>query len=616
LTLLVSSRASSAVTITFALTAHQLLGWLAYPWLGRASDRSRARIGRRTAFLGAGLVVAGVATALLPHAPGYWALVALIVTMRLAFAAYWAPAHALLPESFGRSRWLKAVLVTAAVSFVSAHVVRAVAIMTWRHDDSTTWALPFEVAGGLTVVAGLAILGLVRQPADLPARRAAGLPSWRHRVQEILAAPNARVLVTALLLDAASFGATGRLVAVFFAEELGAGGREQATGGLVGLWAGVAAGFAGVWLIRRVSAARLAVGFPAAAAVIAMVHLVVTHYWHALALEVAMAPLAAASFLALAPLYARLLPSSLGLGEVTGLFLGPKAAVSVGAGYLAAVVVDITGTYRVIWWFPVVLQLAKAAAMARLRFPHSRSRLDLNGLFRTVFSGCQRQMARPLLRGPLDSTDADTSSVVGSVRAALENAYITDEEADEALRHRRRHLSPKVVRSAVAPECRAVGHSWHLAGSRPGNYDMRVAPGRGPRGHPAAVLRSTAVEPGGFASMTNAAPGAPWRGRQVRVSANLRGVDISGGGGVWLRVDGPGTDLPYLAFANMWDRKVVGTVEWRLYHVVVDVPDRAARVAWGAYLNGSGELSVSDLRFEAVRSEESNRDPANRDDQV
>ena len=300
---------------------------------------------------------------------------------------------------------------------------------------------------------------------------------------------------------------------------------------------------------------------------------------------------------------------------MTGLFLGPKAAVSVGAGYLAAVVVDITGSYRVIWWFPVVLQLAKAVAMTRLRFPHSRSRLDVDGLWRTAFSGYQRQMASPLLRGPLDSTDADTSSVVDSVRAALENAYITDDQANEAVRHRRRRLPPNVVRSAVASECRADGRSWYLAGTRPGDYEIRVAPAQDPQGHPAAVLRSTAVEPGGFATVTNAVPGLSWRGRQVRVSANLRGVDINGGGGVWLRVDGPGNDLP-LAFANMWDRRVVGTVEWRPYHVIVDVPDGAGRVSWGAYLNGSGELSVSDLRFEAVRNEESNRDPTIRDDQV
>ena len=45
LTLLVSSRVSSAVAITFALTANRLVGWVAYPLLGRASDRTRSRGG-------------------------------------------------------------------------------------------------------------------------------------------------------------------------------------------------------------------------------------------------------------------------------------------------------------------------------------------------------------------------------------------------------------------------------------------------------------------------------------------------------------------------------------------------------------------------------------------
>ncbi len=51
LTLLVSARVSSALAITFALTANRLIGWLAYPLLGRASDRTKSARragGRRT----------------------------------------------------------------------------------------------------------------------------------------------------------------------------------------------------------------------------------------------------------------------------------------------------------------------------------------------------------------------------------------------------------------------------------------------------------------------------------------------------------------------------------------------------------------------------------------
>lgn len=79
------------------------------------------------------------------------------------------------------------------------------------------------------------------------------------------------------------------------------------------------------------------------------------------------------------------------------------------------------------------------------------------------------------------------------------------------------------------------------------------------------------------------------------------GVDVTGGGGVWLRIDSADSGH-HLAFANMWDRRVVGTTEWSRHCVELDVPDAAARVAWGFYLHGPGQLWVTGLQLEAVTS--------------
>ena len=76
LTLLVSSRVSSAVAITFALTANRLVGWLAYPVLGRASDRTRSAAGRRAPYMAAGLFIMGVCTWSYTLVSGFWLLVA------------------------------------------------------------------------------------------------------------------------------------------------------------------------------------------------------------------------------------------------------------------------------------------------------------------------------------------------------------------------------------------------------------------------------------------------------------------------------------------------------------------------------------------------------------
>ncbi|MGH9181096.1 MAG: MFS transporter, partial [Acidimicrobiales bacterium] len=163
-TLVVSSRAPGPVAVTFALTAHQLVVWIAYPWLGRASDRSGTSLGRRTPYLAGGLLVAGAGQMLIPHTGDYWPLVAVLVAVHLGLGTYRAARPAALPESFGRSRWLKALLVTGLVSLVSAAGMRGVAIVTWTDDDPGTWAPAFLTSGGLCVLAGLAVLVLVRQP--------------------------------------------------------------------------------------------------------------------------------------------------------------------------------------------------------------------------------------------------------------------------------------------------------------------------------------------------------------------------------------------------------------------------------------------------------------------
>src|SRR5580704_16948465 len=84
LTLLVSARVSSALAITFALTANRLIGWLAYPLLGRASDRTKSAAGRRAPYMAAGLLIMGVCTWSYTLVGGYWPLVLLIVCVKTA----------------------------------------------------------------------------------------------------------------------------------------------------------------------------------------------------------------------------------------------------------------------------------------------------------------------------------------------------------------------------------------------------------------------------------------------------------------------------------------------------------------------------------------------------
>ena len=93
LTLLVTARVSSALAITFALTANRLIGWLAYPLLGRASDRTHSVAGRRAPYMAAGLLIMGVCTWSYTLVGGFWPLVLLIVLVKTASVVFGLTPH-------------------------------------------------------------------------------------------------------------------------------------------------------------------------------------------------------------------------------------------------------------------------------------------------------------------------------------------------------------------------------------------------------------------------------------------------------------------------------------------------------------------------------------------
>src|SRR5690349_7752377 len=81
--LLLASRVHGAFAITFGLTAHRYVTALVYPMIGRASDRTSARLGRRVPYMAGGLAVMAAGMWLLSTVPGYWPVVGAIVLIRV-----------------------------------------------------------------------------------------------------------------------------------------------------------------------------------------------------------------------------------------------------------------------------------------------------------------------------------------------------------------------------------------------------------------------------------------------------------------------------------------------------------------------------------------------------
>jgi Na+/melibiose symporter-like transporter len=440
ITLYVQQRSSGALAVTFALTANRLLSWMTYPIAGRLSDRTRSRIGRRTPYMAVSLIVMGAATWMFTVVQGYWLLVLFIVIARQAASVFTLTNVAVVPEVFGRSRWLKALVLTTALGTLVSLVIKGTVITTWKQSNPETWNLPFQVAAVFMIVVGLVVLVLVRESKaatfGAAADRKARARPARDEIRDILATPNAKVLLGGSLLFWAGLGSTAYVAILFFQRVVHAGASAQTIAGLVtGVPTFLLGILLGIPLSRRLTRRQLAIGAPLIGALLAGVQYFDTHIWQAVVLAFIGAPFIGAYVIVLAPYLLQLLPRSGGLGERLGLVLSPFNLVGVVLAYVAAAVVDATGNYRLIWVFPAATGIAHALVNTRLRFPVHRPGTDMVGKL-WQWSVTQTELmaetgivagllAAPLL-GEVTKEDADSAVVIDVARDILGDPYEDD----------------------------------------------------------------------------------------------------------------------------------------------------------------------------------------------
>ncbi len=438
LTLLVSSRVSSAVAITFALTSNRLVGWIAYPLLGRASDRTRSRAGRRAPYMAVGLLIMGVCTWAYTLVPGYWLLVMLIVFVKTASVVFGLTNVAVIPETFGKRRSLKAIVLIGIVGALVSLVIKATVIATWKPHDPASWDLSFKVAGGFMVVVGILVLLLVRESAAAgqvaaKERRAPARP-WRDELASIWAGPNAPVLLIGTLVFWAGLSATGYLAIVYFEKVQHAGANVQTiasyASGVPVVMLGLGLGY---FISRALTRKQVAVLMPLAGAVVSLVQYTTTHIWQTVVLAFVGGPMFAAFVISLAPMLLQLLPRSGGMGELLGKLVAPFSLFAVAFSFLAAWAVDVTGNYRVIWLFPAVAGVVQSVTMCWLKVPRGHERPELDGLVQRMSDSIIDQVTgkdRPLLSGQVTAEDADSASLFEIARDMLGNPY-EDSPPDE-----------------------------------------------------------------------------------------------------------------------------------------------------------------------------------------
>ena len=102
-----------------------------------------------------------------------------------------------------------------------------------------------------------------------------------------------------------------------------------------------------------------------------------------------------------------------------------------------------------------------------------------------------------------------------------------------------------------------------------------------------------------FATLMQSIDAADYRGTRLRLTVELSGEDVDRGA-LWLRIDDRAGKI--LGFDNMLaratDGALTGTFGWTERTIVLDVPEAAASLHYGALLKGAGRLWVRNFRLD------------------
>lgn len=143
---------------------------------------------------------------------------------------------------------------------------------------------------------------------------------------------------------------------------------------------------------------------------------------------------------------------------------------------------------------------------------------------------------------------------------------------------------------------------WFKAGSKPSEYEMGTDKNSGHDGKNAATIQSISPVIDGFGTLMQDCKPGKYLGKRVRMTGYVKSKDVNEWAGLWFRVDGDMRGRS-LSFDNMQNRAIKGTTGWKKYEIVLDVPQNATNLAYGALLAGTGQIWFDDINFEIVGNE-------------
>ena len=128
---------------------------------------------------------------------------------------------------------------------------------------------------------------------------------------------------------------------------------------------------------------------------------------------------------------------------------------------------------------------------------------------------------------------------------------------------------------------------------------MGIDKSAGQNGKNAATIKSIDKTIDGFGTLMQQCNPNKYLGKRIKMSGFVKTENVTGWAGLWLRVDQTVLRQP-LSFDNMGDRPIKGTTDWTKYEITLDVPNNASLIAYGALIDGTGQIWFDNITFEII----------------
>ena len=142
--------------------------------------------------------------------------------------------------------------------------------------------------------------------------------------------------------------------------------------------------------------------------------------------------------------------------------------------------------------------------------------------------------------------------------------------------------------------------SWVKTGSTPQNYEMGTDIPANTEGVGMATIKSTSNAGTGFGALMHQLSATTFAGKRVKVTGIVRTVGVQQWGGLWLSVNQP-TSSQTISLSNLKHTSLEGTSKgYTKTEIVLDVPANSKGIAYGAILQGQGQIFAGRVFFDIV----------------